>query len=70
PEAVYEALYSCIEFYDWRKTAEKKIILIGDAQPHPKPRGIKKISKEDVILLAKDKSIIVDCIILPENKGK
>lgn len=70
PEAVYEALYSCMEFYDWRKTAEKKIILIGDAQPHPKPRGIKKISKEDVILLAKDKSIIVDCIILPENKGK
>ena len=38
PEAVYEAMYASCEFYSWRTTAQKKIILIGDAEPHPTPR--------------------------------
>ena len=39
PEAVYEAMYASCEFFAWRNTAQKKIILIGDAEPHPTPRG-------------------------------
>ena len=45
PEAVYEALYGSLEFYQWDKEAQKKIILIGDAEPHPVPRGTKNIQK-------------------------
>ena len=38
PEAVYEGLYGALEFYKWNSDAVKKIILIGDAEPHPVPR--------------------------------
>lgn len=68
PEAVYEALYAGLSFYNWRSDAAKKIVLIGDAQAHPKPRGPKKISQEKVLNLAKEKNIILDCIILPDDK--
>ena len=68
PEAVYEALYSSIVFYEWRPDAVKKIILIGDAEPHPKPRGIKKISQSDVIALSAQNNISIDCLILPDDK--
>lgn len=64
PEAVYEALYASIKYFDWRKDAFKKIILIGDAQPHPTPRGELKISKEMVIDMAKTNNIKLDCIII------
>ena len=37
PEAVYEALFASLTFYKWRKDAYRKIILIGDAEPHPTP---------------------------------
>ena len=46
PEAVYEAIYSSTEFYNWRWGATRRIILIGDAEPHPKPRGLGKYSKD------------------------
>ncbi len=68
PEAVYEALYASIEYYDWREDAVKKVILLGDAEPHEKPRGKKKIFKDDVIMLAKERNITIDCIILPDDK--
>lgn len=68
PEAVYEALYASLEFYDWRKDAEKKIVLLGDAEPHPDPRGIKKINLEKVSKLAKEKNVTLDCIIVPDEK--
>lgn len=68
PEAVFEALYAALEFYDWREDASKKIILLGDAEPHPYPRGPKKISQETVIKIASEKNIILDCIIVPDNK--
>lgn len=68
PEAVFEALYAALEFYDWREDACKKIILLGDAEPHPYPRGPKKISQETVIKIASEKNIILDCIIVPDNK--
>lgn len=70
PEAVYEALYAGLNFYSWRKGAVKKIILIGDAEPHPKPRGPKKITQEKVMQMAKEKDVTLDCIIVPDDKGK
>lgn len=70
PEAVYEALYASLEFYDWRTDAQKKIILIGDAEPHPKPRGTKKYTKELVQKIATEKQITIDAIITPDEKDK
>ena len=67
PEAVYEALYASSQFYKWRSPAEKRVILIGDAQPHPSPRGTGKYSKEYVMNLAKEKGIKIRCILLPQN---
>ena len=69
PEAVYEALFASLEYYNWRSSAERKIILIGDAEPHPKPRGSGKYSKELVASLAEQKDIKIDAIIVPDNKS-
>jgi len=68
PEAVYEALYASMEFYKWRPDAERKIILIGDAEPHPRPRGSGKYSKELVAKTSEEKKIMIDAIIVPDNK--
>ena len=69
PEAVYEALFGSIDFYKWRSGAQKKIILIGDAEPHPTPRGTKKYTKELVSKLSKSKGVVIDTIIVPDNKS-
>ena len=70
PEAVHEALFASINFYEWRKDAQRKIILLGDAEPHPKPRGPRKLTQEKVMQLANEKEITLDCIIVPDEKGK
>ena len=67
PEAVYEALYASSEFYNWRVLATKKIILIGDAPPHPTPRGLGKYSEDFVMSLIADKKIQLNVILLPED---
>ncbi len=67
PEAVYEAMYASCEFYAWRNTAQKKIILIGDAEPHPVPRGIGKYSKEYVTEIARSRKIQIHSILLPKD---
>lgn len=69
PEAVYEALYASLSFYKWRKDAYKKIILIGDAEPHPTPRGTGKYTKDLVSNLAQKKNVIIDAIIVPDDKS-
>ncbi|MBQ2313435.1 MAG: VWA domain-containing protein [Treponema sp.] len=69
PEAVYEALYAGLYYYDWRDEAEKKIILIGDAGPHKRPRGKRKITQDMVINLANEKHISLDCVIVPDDKS-
>lgn len=69
PEAVYEALFASMDFYVWRENAVKKIILIGDAEPHPHPRGLGKYSKELVKDMAQKKNIVIDSIIVPDNKS-
>ena len=67
PEAVYEAMYAACEFYSWRVTAQKKIILIGDAEPHPKPRGTGKYSKDYVMGIAESRKIKIHSILLPKD---
>ena len=67
PEAVYEAMYASCEFYSWRVTAQKKIILIGDAEPHPTPRGTGKYSKDYVMKIADSRKIKIHSILLPKD---
>jgi hypothetical protein len=63
PEAVYEALYETATKFRWQ--AESRLaILIGDAPPHPRPRG--KISKEIVTKALNTHEIKVSAIILPQ----
>ncbi len=68
PEAVYEALYACLRYFDWSPNAKKKIVLIGDAEPHPTPRGRQDINFENVMSLAKRKKIAIDCLIILDEK--
>ncbi len=67
PEAVYEAMYASCEFYSWRNTAQKKIILIGDAEPHPTPRGSGKYSRDYVMKIAESRKIKIHSILLPKD---
>ena len=67
-EAVYEALYASAEFFNWAENSYRKVILIGDAEPHPYPRGSKKYSKEFVSKIAREKNVKIDAILLPSNK--
>ena len=62
PEAVYEALYVGIHNYAWQ-AKNRMIILVGDAPPHPRPRG--KVTKDMVIADAKSLGIELHTIILP-----
>ena len=70
PEAVYEALWGSLTFYKWRKDAQRKIILIGDAQPHPTPRGNGKYTKELIATTTKEKGVVIDTIIVPDDKKR
>ncbi len=63
PEAVNEALYAAIHSFEW-EAENRKIILIGDAPPHPRPRG--KITKEMVYNDARAEDIRINAIILPQ----
>ncbi|MDR1030009.1 MAG: VWA domain-containing protein [Treponema sp.] len=63
PEAVYEALYEGLLRFPWEAEA-KCIILIGDAPPHPRPKG--KITKDMVFKTAAEKQIQINAIILPQ----
>ena len=63
PEAVYEALDSAVTGYLW-SADERIVILIGDAPPHPKPKGA--IKREDVFKKASELNIKIYPIILPQ----
>ena len=63
PEAIFEALYDGIERFPW--AAESRlIILIGDAPPHPAPRG--RITREMVFQHAAENEIRINSIILAQ----
>ncbi|UTC62657.1 VWA domain-containing protein [Treponema sp. OMZ 787] len=67
PEAVYEGIFLGLR-QSWRALdadVDKKLILIGDAPPHPRPRG--KVTKEDVDKLAAEKGVKIYPIILPHS---
>ena len=70
PEAVYEALAASIEWYDWRPGAEKKILLLGDAEPHPRPRASGQYTKERVLDGARANGIVIDTLIVPDDKKR
>ncbi len=63
PEAIYEALYTSVLSYEW-KSAARLIILVGDAPPHPRPRG--KVTADMVFEAAKEKNVEITTIILPQ----
>ena len=68
PEAVYEALYGAVSYFDWTSDSQKKVILIGDAEPHAKPRGTTVKCTFDLVNdLATKKNILIDTIITPDN---
>jgi hypothetical protein len=68
PEAVYEALYGAMAYFPWNPDAVRKIILVGDAEPHPKPRGSRQYSRELIEEMATASGTTIDTIILPNGK--
>lgn len=64
PEAVYEGLDAALSL-NWTSGSDRKVILIGDAPPHPKPRG--KITRERIEDAAKKKGVQMNVIILPHG---
>lgn len=63
PEAVHEALYEGLHAFSWM-AEDRKLILIGDAPPHERPRG--KVTKEMVYDDADSLEIEITTIILPQ----
>jgi Mg-chelatase subunit ChlD len=62
PEAVYEALFEASRF---RWQAESRlVVLIGDAPPHPRPRG--RVTKETVTKALDAQRVKVSAVILPQ----
>lgn len=67
PEAVYEAIYASTRYFNWRDDADKQIIIIGDAEPHPTPRGTGKYSKDYVMAFAEFVGVTINTILLPKD---
>jgi hypothetical protein len=63
PEAVHEALYEAAVRFSWEADS-RLIILIGDAPPHPRPRG--EITRETVDAEVSARGIRINAIILPQ----
>jgi hypothetical protein len=63
PEAVYEALHEAALKFPWENES-RVIILIGDAPPHPRPRG--RVTKEMADKAVEERNIKVNAIILPQ----
>ncbi len=63
PEAVYEALYAAVHQFSWTSDV-RMVILVGDAPPHPRPRG--EITAEMVYADAAGMGVELNTIILPQ----
>ncbi|MFP4153427.1 MAG: hypothetical protein ACLFSV_11330 [Alkalispirochaeta sp.] len=63
PEAVYEALWASVRGFEWTAD-DRMIILIGDAPPHPRPRG--SVTREQVFSRARELDVKIHTIILPQ----
>lgn len=69
-EAVFEALYACSEAFDWRIDAQKKIILIGDAPPHPEPNAKFGMGFDGVSKILAEEGVSVDCLLISDSENK
>lgn len=65
PEAVFEALYDAQTNMDWKNSA-RIIVQVGDAPPHPEPRG--EITSNMVYDMSREKSIEIYPIMLKDEK--
>lgn len=63
PEAVFEALYAGVTGFEWQAD-ERLVVLIGDAPPHPKPRG--SVTEAMVYREAEARGVKLHTIILPQ----
>jgi hypothetical protein len=63
PEAVNEALFAGITEFIWQAD-NRLIILVGDAPPHPLPRG--SITEQMVLDSAIEENVDIHAIILPQ----
>ncbi|MDC7228062.1 MAG: VWA domain-containing protein [Spirochaetales bacterium] len=63
PEAVYEALYEGVHAFPWMAT-DRKLLLIGDAPPHERPRG--RVTEDMVYEDAEAIGVEITTIILPQ----
>ena len=62
PEAVYEALYTAVTGFVW-SAEDRLVVLVGDASPHPHPRGF--VTAELVRSEAELRGVRIHTIILP-----
>ncbi|MEL3906324.1 MAG: VWA domain-containing protein [Treponema sp.] len=67
PEAVYEGMQTGLDL-DWNsgEDTDRRLILIGDAPPHPRAQG--SVTKETVAKAAREKNVRLFPIILPHKK--
>jgi len=63
PEAVYEALHDGAVKFQW-EAESRLMILIGDAPPHPKPRG--RVTSDMAKNAAAERNIRVHAMLLPQ----
>jgi hypothetical protein len=63
PEAVYEALYASLREFPWSAEA-RIVILVGDAPPHPFPRG--SIGEADVLDAAVSEGVELFPVAVPK----
>jgi hypothetical protein len=63
PEAVYEALHEGAVRFSW-EAQSRIMILIGDAPPHPRPRG--RITRAMADSAASERNIKVHAMLLPQ----
>ena len=54
PEAVHEAIYAALNELEWTST-KRLLIQVGDAPPHPKPKG----EVTELMVLAKSRAMLV-----------
>jgi hypothetical protein len=63
PEAVYEGLYAAASEFPW-EARTRLVILVGDAPPHPLPRG--SIDKDLVTEAVTDAGLELDAVVAPK----
>jgi hypothetical protein len=63
PEAVYEALYAALREFPWSAEA-RIVILVGDAPPHPFPRG--SVGEAEVLDAASNEGVELWPVAVPK----